>query len=531
MTARFWIDDVARRVVEREERLNRGLKVFRVECGIGASGIPHIGSIGDCLRSYGVKLGIENLGYKSELIAYSDDRDGLRKIPVGLPKSLERYLGMPVTDIPDPFGCHGSYGEHMSSLLIEALEKVGVEFRFISATEAYKSGLLDEQIHKILVNSEKVKKIVSEMAGLNKPPDWVPYWPVCENCGKIYTTHAYKLLPNERKVLYRCEFSFKNVKGCGFEGEASYVRGEGKLPWKGEFAARWAALGIVFEARGKDIETSFQINRRISKEVLGFEPPLSILYEMFLDKSGEKISKSKGSKLTPQQWLKYSPPELLRFLMFKRFKGTRSLSVQDIPIYMADLESNLKKYYNLESIGDKRERENIKRLIEYSYFLRKVPKPLKLHYSDVLGVVRTLPWHINEKAMVNEAYRILSECFEISDKERVLDLIRFAGKFHVEIEGVERKSIAIPQNHVPVVKEFLHRLKDELNADEINDLVFRVAREYEVKPKDLFKTLYLLIIQIPSGPKLGKLLKSLGVSKVKDIIKSKIEELERKSGV
>ena len=220
---RFWIDDIAYKVVERESVLRRNLDILRVEAGIGASGIPHIGSVGDAIRAYGVKLGLEDLGCRSELIMYCDDRDGLRKVPAGMPSWLRNHLGKPVTDIPDPFKCHNSYGEHIASLLIDALDKLGVEYRFISGTEAYKSGLLDEQIQKILVNHHKVMKIVREMVGSSKPLDWIPYWPVCENCGRIYTTHAYKLLPEEGKVLYKCEWSFKNVEGCGYEGEAKYL--------------------------------------------------------------------------------------------------------------------------------------------------------------------------------------------------------------------------------------------------------------------------------------------------------------------
>ena len=201
----FWIDRIAREIVEREKRLNRGIRVFRVECGIGASGIPHIGSVGDAIRAYGVKLGLEQLGVKSELIAYCDDRDGLRKVPAGIPSEYEKYLGYPVTDIPDPFGCHSSYGEHMSSMLADALEKLGVEFRLISGTKAYASGLLDEQIEKILAERKKVREIDVEMTGAKRPENWIPYWPVCENCGRIYTARAYDVSLKEGIVMYVCD--------------------------------------------------------------------------------------------------------------------------------------------------------------------------------------------------------------------------------------------------------------------------------------------------------------------------------------
>lgn len=525
---KFWIDDIASKVVERESRLKRNLEVLRVEAGIGASGIPHIGSVGDAIRAYGVKLGIEDLGCKSELIAYSDDRDGLRKVPAGMPSWLKDHLGKPVTDIPDPFKCHSSYGEHMSSLLIDALDRLGVEYKFISGTEAYRSGLLDEQIHKILVNYERVMRIVREMVGSSKPEDWIPYWPVCENCGRIYTTHAYKLLPDERKVLYKCEWSFKNVEGCGYEGEASYVHGNGKLPWKGEFAARWAALGVVFEARGKDIDESFKVNMKICREILEFEPPLSILYEVFLDKSGRKISKSRGEVFTPQDWLEYAPPETLRYLMYKRFQGTRTLSIEDIPYYIIELEDMLRKYWNLESIKNERERINTKRIVEYTFNLKKVPKPSPVSFSTVLNVVRMMPWSLaDEETLKREVARILSKYYSVPLNEILGDdytsrMIEYAKKYFQSVEGgvVEKVKLEPPVENA--IKTFVEKLRPDMGGEKIQDLIFHVAREKGVKPAEMFKALYILIIGRNRGPRLGPLIAGIGVNRVKSLISRKI---------
>ena len=145
-----WIDKLASELIEREEQLGRDTSLIRVESGLGASGIPHIGSLGDAVRAYGVKLALENMGYKSELIAYSDDLDGLRKIPAGFPDSLEEHIGKPVSLIPDHTGEHESYGMNMSSRLLDGLEKLGIEYTFKRARDTYKEGLLQEQIHTIL---------------------------------------------------------------------------------------------------------------------------------------------------------------------------------------------------------------------------------------------------------------------------------------------------------------------------------------------------------------------------------------------
>ena len=141
-----WYDLMAKKVIDRERKLDRSLDLIRTEMGLGASGFPHIGSLGDAARSYAVTLALEEQGFKSELVAFCDDKDGLRKVPSGLSKDLKRYLGFPVSSIPDPFGCHESYGKHMSSLLLESLDKCGIKYRYYSAKEAYDSGLLLDEI-------------------------------------------------------------------------------------------------------------------------------------------------------------------------------------------------------------------------------------------------------------------------------------------------------------------------------------------------------------------------------------------------
>lgn len=205
---KFWIDKAAEEVIEREKKLKRGIKILRSESGLGASGFPHVGSFGDCTRAFVVSLALKENGMKSEYIPYADDRDGLRKVPLTLPDWLEKYIGAPVTNIPDPFNCHKSFGEHMASLLLESLDKAGIEYSPHFASEDYEKGIFNEQIEKILINSQQAGKIIKEMLGQEKYEDNLPYFPVCDNCGKIYTTRSYELLQKEHKVLYICDGQF-----------------------------------------------------------------------------------------------------------------------------------------------------------------------------------------------------------------------------------------------------------------------------------------------------------------------------------
>lgn len=200
-----WYDMKAKRVLGREKKLGRNLDRIRTEMGLGASGFPHIGSLGDASRSYAITLALREMGFNSEMIAYCDDKDGLRKVPAGLPKDLEKYLGFPVSSIPDPFGCHESFGKHMSSLLLESLDKCGIKYRYFSANEVYQKGLILPEIRTILNNAEKVGEIVKEEVGQERYIERLPFFPVCANCGRIYTTNAYKFEPKTDKVLYNCE--------------------------------------------------------------------------------------------------------------------------------------------------------------------------------------------------------------------------------------------------------------------------------------------------------------------------------------
>ncbi|MDQ3848636.1 MAG: lysine--tRNA ligase, partial [Thermoproteota archaeon] len=164
-----WIDKVADTLIRREKKLGRNLSLIRVESGLGASGIPHIGSMADAVRSYGIALALQNFGFKSELIAYSDDMDGLRKIPKGLPNWLHDHIARPVSNIPDPFGsCHTSYGMHMSNLLLEGLDKAGINYRFQSGKEAYKQGTLVKQIDRILKNRAIIGEKIAQLVGQGK---------------------------------------------------------------------------------------------------------------------------------------------------------------------------------------------------------------------------------------------------------------------------------------------------------------------------------------------------------------------------
>jgi lysyl-tRNA synthetase class 1 len=417
-----WIDKIAHDLVSREQKLGRNTDLIRVESGLGASGIPHIGSMGDAVRAYGVTLALQNLGYKSELVTYSDDMDGLRKIPYGLPEYLKNEIAKPVSEISDPFGdCHTSYGAHMSSLLLEGLDRVGVRYKFQSGTEAYKKNMLSAQIDTILRNSDRLGIGIQAMIGQDKYNQTLPYFPICRNCGRLYVAKAERYLSEEKKVSYSCSdtrIGNQIVKGCGYYGESNINNGNGKLAWKVEFAARWQAFDIKFEAYGKDIMDSVRINDWVSNDVLGYSHPLHLRYEMFLDKIGQKISKSKGNVLTPQMWLSYGTPESLLLLLYKRVTGTRHVSLDDIPSLMDEYDYYEDLYFGIISEENRTKLAKLKGVYEYINHLKPPSNPTK-HVPYRLLVQQGLLFSDDDQR-VEKVYGRLAKYGIIAEKEAVL---------------------------------------------------------------------------------------------------------------
>jgi lysyl-tRNA synthetase class 1 len=390
-----WIDLEAIHALEKKENAGKAPGLFRTESGLGASGFPHIGSFGDAARNFIVKLAAEDLGYKAEYIAFADDMDGLRKVPSGLPDSLTQYLGMPVSTIPDPFGCHDNYGMHFSSLLLEALDTWHIEYTHMSAHEMYKTGALVEQIETIFKNAEAVGQIVQEVTGQERYTEVLPYHAVCGGCGKMYTTAVTGVNLKSQTVSYECvgtELRGTPLPGCGHIGEADYTKAQGKLNWKVEFGARWAALNIDFEAHGKDILDSVRVNDRICKEILGVEAPYHLVYEMFLDPAGTKISKSIGNVLTPQVWNRYGTRESLLLLNYKRVQGARLVGIKDIPNYMDEFDDLEKVYFGRKKEGNPAQKRKLTALYEYCNLL-KPPETMSLHvpYQILTNLIAVAP--------------------------------------------------------------------------------------------------------------------------------------------
>jgi lysyl-tRNA synthetase, class I len=525
-----WIDKVADALIKREKKLGRSLDLIRVESGLGASGIPHIGSMGDAVRAYGIALALQNFGFKSELIAYSDDMDGLRKIPHGLPDWLKDHIARPVSSIPDPFeSCHASYGAHMSSLLLDGLDRAGIKYRFQSGREAYKQGLLVKQIDTLLRNSSKLGKKIAEFVGQDKYIKVLPYFPVCQSCGRLYTAVAQKYLQEEKKVVYICSGSRigkADIKGCGHSGEADIAKDEGKLAWKVEFAARWQAFDIRFESYGKDIMDSVRVNDWVADEILGYSHPLHVKYEMFLDKSGKKISKSAGNVLTPQMWLRYGTPESILLLLFKRITGTRHVGLDDVPALMDEYDYYEDIYFGKIKEDNPAKLTKTKGIYEYINKLNppKQPSPHVL-YRFIAQQASIFPKSDDDR--LDKIFNRLVKYGMVKDKtDGIMQKIKLASnwaddnavqdeQFEVQLTDAQRKAVL---ELVQAIRPFAGTPDTSENAKVLQSKVFDIARNNGMEPKEFFTLLYRMFLNAERGPRIGNYFLDLGIDRATGVL-------------
>ena len=525
-----WIDKVADALIKREKKLGKSLDLIRVESGLGASGIPHIGSMGDAVRAYGIALALQNFGFKSELIAYSDDMDGLRKIPHGLPDWLKDHIARPVSSIPDPFeSCHASYGAHMSSLLLDGLDRAGIKYRFQSGREAYKQGLLVKQIDTLLRNSSKLGKKIAEFVGQDKYIKVLPYFPVCQSCGRLYTAVAQKYLQEEKKVVYICSGSRigkADIKGCGHNGEADIAKDEGKLAWKVEFAARWQAFDIRFESYGKDIMDSVRVNDWVADEILGYSHPLHVKYEMFLDKSGKKISKSAGNVLTPQMWLRYGTPESILLLLFKRITGTRHVGLDDVPALMDEYDYYEDIYFGKIKEDNPAKLTKTKGIYEYINKLNppKQPSPHVL-YRFIAQQASIFPKSDDDR--LDKIFNRLVRYGMVKDKtDGIMQKIKLASnwaddnavqdeKFEVQLTNSQRKAVL---ELVQAIRPFAGTPDTSENTKVLQSKVFDIARNNGMEPKEFFTLLYRMFLNAERGPRIGNYFLDLGIDRATSVL-------------
>ena len=327
--AKAWPFEEARKLIERLDKLPGGKdKTVLFETGYGPSGLPHIGTFGEVARTTMVRHAFEVLTEgkrKTRLLCFSDDMDGMRKIPDNVPdkKALEPHLHKPLTRVPNPFsGNYESFGHHNNAMLRRFLDTFGFEYEFASATEYYTSGKFDDMLVRALEKYDDIMAVMLPTLGEERQATYSPFLPISPKTGRVLYVPILKVDPKNATITYTGE--------DGVDVDLDVRGGRTKLQWKPDLGMRWAALGVDFEMFGKDHQPNAPIYDKIC-EILGGKAPAHFVYELFLDEKGQKISKSKGNGLTIDEWLTYASPESLALYMFQRPRSAKKLYFDVIP--------------------------------------------------------------------------------------------------------------------------------------------------------------------------------------------------------
>ena len=334
-----WPFEQAKQIVARLKKTPKDEVLF--ETGYGPSGLPHIGTFGEVARTTMVRHAFRVLTgdkIKTRLLAFSDDMDGLRKVPENVPNKemLEQDLGKPLTQVRDPFGTHPSFGEHNNARLRAFLDTFGFDYEFASSTQYYKSGRFDATLLKMLANIDKVMAIMLPSLREERAATYSPFLPISPRTGVVLQVPIVEHDAKAGTVSYDDPDTKERVT-------VPVTGGHCKLQWKPDWAMRWVALGVDYEMAGKDLIDSVKLSGKICT-ALGGTPPEGFNYELFLDDKGQKISKSKGNGLTIDEWLRYASPESLSLFMYREPKAAKRLYFDVIPRNVDDYQQFIDGY-------------------------------------------------------------------------------------------------------------------------------------------------------------------------------------------
>jgi lysyl-tRNA synthetase class 1 len=339
--SRAWPFEEARRLLARVEKRADPTAPVIFETGYGPSGLPHIGTFGEVARTSMVRHAFRILTddrFETRLICFSDDMDGLRKVPDNIPKKelVAAHLEKPLTEVPDPFGEYPSFGAHNNARLRAFLDAFGFDYEFLSATDCYKSGRFDTTLRAVLEHYDEVMAIILPTLREERRRSYSPFLPICPRTGKVLQ------VPVAERDLAAGTISYDDPE-TGERVTVAVTGGACKLQWKADWAMRWVALGVDYEMAGKDLIDSVRLSGRICS-ALGATPPEGFNYELFLDENGEKISKSRGNGLTIDEWLRYASPESLSLYMFQSPRKAKRLYFDVIPKNVDEYQTFLSKY-------------------------------------------------------------------------------------------------------------------------------------------------------------------------------------------
>ncbi len=510
--ARAWPFEEARRVAKRigGKTPEKGYVLF--ETGYGPSGLPHIGTFGEVARTTMVRQAFQRLSdVPTRLFCFSDDMDGLRKVPDNIPnkEKVAEHLGKPLTQIPDPFGTHESFGHHNNARLRGFLDTFGFEYEFQSSTDWYTSGRFDAALLQVLRNYDAVKNVVLPTLGPERRETYSPFLPLCPKTGRVLQVPVLEVNAEAGTIVYQDE--------DGAKVEVPVTGGQCKLQWKADWAMRWYALNVDYEMSGKDLIDSVKLGNQICK-ILGGRPPEGFNYELFLDEEAKKISKSKGNGLSAEEWLTYGPPESLSLFMFQKPRAAKRLYFDVIPRAVDDYLSHLAAF----DAADEKRLENPVWHIHNG----QPPQPgTKLSFGMLLNLASVCN---TEDAGVLWGFisRYAPEASPESDP--FLDrLVGFALRYYADFVKPKKSYRAPSDKERAALEDLAGRLKQlpkDADGEAIQNEVYAVGKEHGFENlRDWFKALYEILLGQDQGPRMGSFMALYGLEESLGLIDSVLQ--------
>ena len=497
---------------ERKSFIEKKGKIT-LQTGYGPSGLPHIGTFGEVARTSMMVNALNQLiDLPTEIITFSDDMDGLRKVPENVPnqKLLNDNLHKPLTQVPDPFEKFNSFGEHNNEMLKNFLDSFKFKYNFQSSTALYNGGFFNPTLKIILDNYEGIMNIIIPTLGKERQKTYCPFLPICPDTGYVLEIPLLEIDKEKSRIIF---------DNKGKKLEASILDGNCKLQWKVDWAMRWYALDIDFEMYGKDLIESAILSTKIIN-LIGKKNPSGFAYELFLDEKGEKISKSKGNGITIDQWLNYASPESLSLYMYQNPKRAKKLYNEIVPKAVDDY---------LDCIEKSKKQNELQLLMNPVWHVHNGNIPnedIIMTFSMLLNLVETsnadskeLLWKFVKKYKPD----IDEKKFPIFD-----GLVGYAIKYFNDVIKAQKKYKSPSENEklaLQALVKTLEKCTDEMSPEDIQTLIYSTGKEngYAENLRDWFKLIYEVVFGDENGPRMGFFISFFGVKETKELLINKLK--------
>lgn len=509
MNSKAWPFVEARRLLKRYENgaPDKGFVLF--ETGYGPSGLPHIGTFGEVARTTMIRRAFQVLSdIPTRLICFSDDMDGMRKVPGNVPNpaALEQYLQMPLSAVPDPFGEYDSFGDHNNAMLRRFLDTFGFEYEFYSATEFYSSGRFDDVLLLAVAKYDEIMEVMLASLREERRATYSCFLPVSQKTGRVL------YVPMKSVDAAAGTITFDDEDGD--EVTVPVTGGRVKLQWKPDFGARWAALSVDFEMYGKDHSTNTPIYDRICR-ILGKRAPEHFVYEMFLDENGEKISKSAGNGISIDEWLTYASAESLSYFMYQKPKSAKRLHFDVIPKAVDEYHQQLRAYADQDMAA------RLNNPVFHIHGHNVPASNMVVPFAMLLNLAA-----VSAAADKAKLWGFIQRYAPDASPQTHPDLDAAAGfavRYFNDFVKPGRVFRAPDERERDALEDLLARLQTwegGADADALQTMVFAVGKEHGFEPlRDWFRTLYEVFLGASQGPRFGGFIALYGVNETIALVK------------